>query len=153
RRPIPKVSTNLHSTSMIDIVFLLLVFFIMTFRVVAQEGDFTVRMPVPGKGQPDDIAPVVLPLKIRLTAESSGELRGITLGDQSMRGFDEVRTKVKKLVGAGAATELEVELQCDQGLNYLHVIEAITAVSGYRDAEGRVVGLIKKVRFSPPQRP
>ena len=35
-------------TSMIDIVFLLLVFFVMTFKIVELEGDFSVRMPLAG---------------------------------------------------------------------------------------------------------
>lgn len=33
-------------TPMIDIVFQLLVFFIMTFKIVSQEGDFHIKMPV-----------------------------------------------------------------------------------------------------------
>ena len=37
---------KLNMTAMIDIVFQLLVFFIMTFKVVAMEGDFNIRMPL-----------------------------------------------------------------------------------------------------------
>jgi biopolymer transport protein ExbD len=33
-------------TPMIDIVFQLLVFFIMTFKIVSQEGDFNIKMPL-----------------------------------------------------------------------------------------------------------
>ena len=36
---------KLNMTAMIDIVFQLLVFFIMTFKIVALEGDFSVKMP------------------------------------------------------------------------------------------------------------
>ncbi len=35
-------------TPMIDIVFLLLVFFLFSFKIVVQEGDFNIRMPVAG---------------------------------------------------------------------------------------------------------
>ncbi|MFP6658896.1 MAG: biopolymer transporter ExbD, partial [Pirellulales bacterium] len=42
---------ELQMTPMIDIVFQLLVFFILTFKVVAQEGDFDIRMPVMGAPQ------------------------------------------------------------------------------------------------------
>ena len=42
---------ELQMTPMIDIVFQLLVFFIMTFNVVAQEGDFNIRMPAIGAPQ------------------------------------------------------------------------------------------------------
>ena len=37
---------ELQMTPMIDIVFQLLVFFIMTFKIVSQEGDFNVKMPL-----------------------------------------------------------------------------------------------------------
>ncbi len=36
---------DLKMTAMIDIVFLLLIFFVMTFKVLAPEGDFNVKMP------------------------------------------------------------------------------------------------------------
>ena len=36
---------ELQMTPMIDIVFQLLIFFIMTFKIVAQEGDFNINMP------------------------------------------------------------------------------------------------------------
>ena len=41
-----KDKIELQMTPMIDIVFQLLVFFIMTFKIVAQEGDFNIKMPV-----------------------------------------------------------------------------------------------------------
>ena len=37
---------ELQMTPMIDIVFQLLIFFIMTFKIVAQEGDFNIKMPL-----------------------------------------------------------------------------------------------------------
>ena len=37
---------KINMTAMIDIVFQLLVFFIMTFKVVAMEGDFNIKMPL-----------------------------------------------------------------------------------------------------------
>ena len=42
----PEEKIELQMTPMIDIVFQLLVFFIMTFKIVAQEGDFNVKMPL-----------------------------------------------------------------------------------------------------------
>ena len=46
---------ELQMTPMIDIVFQLLVFFIMTFKIVAMEGDFNIRMPAaaPQAAPPD----------------------------------------------------------------------------------------------------
>ncbi|MFY7967519.1 MAG: ExbD/TolR family protein, partial [Pirellulaceae bacterium] len=44
--PESAVKAELQMTSMIDIVFLLLIFFITTFKIAAQEGDFNVKMPL-----------------------------------------------------------------------------------------------------------
>ncbi|MEK6237543.1 MAG: biopolymer transporter ExbD, partial [Planctomycetales bacterium] len=47
---------ELQMTPMIDIVFQLLVFFVMTFKIVSQEGDFDIKMPLaaPSEGTPDE---------------------------------------------------------------------------------------------------
>ena len=37
---------ELQMTPMIDIVFQLLIFFIITFKIVAPEGDFNIKMPL-----------------------------------------------------------------------------------------------------------
>ncbi len=50
-------------TSMIDIVFLLLIFFITTFKIGAQEGDFNVKMPLSNSGAQN--LSVDLPIKLR----------------------------------------------------------------------------------------
>ena len=69
---------ELQMTPMIDIVFQLLVFFIMTFKIVAQEGDFNIKMPLaaPNAGTADDS--LLPPLKLRLLADDkrqSGDRR------------------------------------------------------------------------------
>ena len=45
---------ELQMTPMIDIVFQLLIFFIMTFKIIAPEGDFNIKMPLsaPSDGPP-----------------------------------------------------------------------------------------------------
>jgi hypothetical protein len=54
--------------------------------------------------------------------------------------------------GPGSLQETtEVELDCDYDLHYEHVIQAVTAVSGYLDNNGNVVKLVEKIKFAPPQ--
>jgi len=71
---------ELQMTPMIDIVFQLLVFFIMTFKIITQEGDFNVKMPL-AANTGMSVDPSVPPMKLRLTANSEGELTGIRLND------------------------------------------------------------------------
>ncbi len=59
---------ELMMTPMIDVVFQLLTFFIMTFKITAPEGDFFIKMPqaAPSAGVPSDVQ--LPPIKVRMTA-------------------------------------------------------------------------------------
>jgi biopolymer transport protein ExbD len=144
-------------TPMIDIVFQLLVFFIMTFKIVSQEGDFNIKMPLaaPSEGLPDpDKLP---PMKVRMQAMSSGALAQISLNDKVMgTSFKNLHDEIHKVIGddrgpGSVQQTAEIELDCDYNLRYEHVIQAVTAVSGYLDGNGNIVKLVEKIKFSPPR--
>ena len=151
---------ELQMTPMIDIVFQLLVFFIMTFKIVDAEGDFNVRMPLSARreGPPEEIE--TPPVRIILSANDDGSLRGIKLNDTPYGSFDALRNQILGLMGdvSGPITPgslrdtTEAELDCDPNLHYVHVIEAVTAVTGYKQDENTIVPLIQKVKFSPPRK-
>jgi biopolymer transport protein ExbD len=145
----------LNMTSMIDIVFLLLVFFVMTFKIVELEGDFSVRMPLAGS---DSVTmdPTDLPLKLRLRADESGRLTSMSLNEIDLgTNFDQLRANVVQLVGPATPVEgddgPEIEIDTDYNLRYEYVIDSITAVSGYKDGN-EVVKLIEKIKFAKPRR-
>jgi biopolymer transport protein ExbD len=142
-------------TPMIDIVFQLLTFFCMTLKVAAAEGDFNIKMPLaaprPGLPDPNQLPP----MKVRLRADSSGNLIELSLNDRVFAGPDrwtQLHDQLAFLVGEGSlAASAEVELDCDFGLKYEHVIEAITAISGSVGPDGQIVKLIEKIKFAPPR--
>jgi biopolymer transport protein ExbD len=144
---------ELQMTPMIDIVFQLLVFFIMSFKIVAQEGDFNIKMPLaaPREAIPDPTD--LLPMRVRLQAGADGQLTGIALTDQPFTSFEELHNYLIGIVGGDDPSlreDAEIELDCDYDLHYEHVIQAITSVTGYIDsATGQVVKLIEKIRFAP----
>ena len=143
--------TELSMTSMIDIVFLLLVFFVMTFKISAQEGDFSVRMPAPGDGAQADTTE--LPMKLRLRSDGNGNLAEIVLDNQSFEtDWERLRGYVVQLVGSETGPSdsegPEVEIDLDYDLQYRHVIAAISAVTGYRSGND-VVRLVDKIKFAP----
>ncbi|TWU17003.1 ExbD/TolR family protein [Allorhodopirellula heiligendammensis] len=160
RNPPAPEKSELNMTSMIDIVFLLLIFFVMTFKVVELEGDFSIKMPLAGTSN-STIDPTDLPLKLRLLADDTGNLAGMKLNDIQMgtgtAGFDKLRTTiVGQIASAGPVAEEagegpEVEIDTDYNLRYEYVIRAITAVSGYKDGN-QVVKLIEKIKFAKPRR-
>jgi len=154
RHKVERTKNELNMTSMIDIVFLLLVFFVMTFKIVEMEGDFSIRMPLAGSGSTSDVTD--LPLELRLRADDQGKLTSMSLNDINLgTDFDQLRANVISLVGTDAPAEgvegPEIEIDTDYNLRYAYVIQAITAVSGYRDQTGRVVKLIEKIKFAKPR--
>ncbi|NUQ63285.1 MAG: biopolymer transporter ExbD [Pirellulales bacterium] len=145
---------ELQMTPMIDIVFQLLAFFIMTFKITVPEGDFNIKMPLagPSTGAVSEDLP---PIKIRLRASANGELATIEFGQRRMgRDFPGLREQIRQMIGDEAGpggSNLEAELDCDFDLRYEYVVEAITAVSGYITPDGRMGKLIEKIKFAPPR--
>jgi biopolymer transport protein ExbD len=145
-----KIDVNM--TPMIDIVFQLLAFFIMSLKIVQPEGDFDVRMPLgaAAAAAPDDEQ--IPPIRIRLTAGETG-LGGIVMNGQPVADFAELQERVIALVGLDTgpnsiADKAEVELDCDFNLPYEYVVNAITAVSGTVQ-DGQIIELVKKIKFAP----
>ena len=64
--------------------------------------------------------------------------------------WQQLHNQIAGLVG-DERPAAEVELDCDFGLKYEHVIEAITAVSGSVAPGGRIEKLVEKIKFSPPR--
>ena len=146
---------QLEMTPMIDIVFQLLAFFIMTFKVVTVEGDFYVQMPPAGPASGDPVDPLTAPLRVRLEADAEGDLAGIFLEGQgqSFANTDELTQAILALTtGDGELLDsLEVEFDCDYNLKYKYSMGAISAVSGYRTEDGQTVKLIDKIKLAPPR--
>lgn len=151
-----EVKHDVNMTSMIDIVFLLLVFFVMTFRIVELEGDFSVKMPLASDatGVVDDTE---LPIKLRLRADDQGSLAAIQLNEIQLGvDFAALQNTVIQLIGGPAPPASpddgpELEIDTDYHLRYEYVIDAISAVSGYKEGD-EPVKLIEKIKFAKPRR-
>ncbi len=149
---------ELQMTPMIDIVFQLLVFFIMTFKIVSQEGDFNIKMPLsaPSEGLPDENA--LPPMKVRLRADANGNPAAIMLNEKAFSDWGDLNNYMIGIIGnergpGSVQDTAEVELDCDYSLRYEHVINAVTAVSGFVDDNGNIVKLVEKIKFAPPRAP
>ena len=168
---------ELQMTPMIDIVFQLLIFFIMTFKIVVQEGDFNVKMPKalgPGRttfprfvvnlksdqyGNLNEIsipsrtfplAPPDIPLAISPSATQK-QFRQTVLA-----AFAQVREEVKHLVGKDTGPDslrenVEAVIAADDQLHYVYIIDAVTHISGFVE-DKHPVKLIQNIKFKPPQK-
>jgi biopolymer transport protein ExbD len=146
---------DMQMTPMIDVVFQLLTFFVMSFKIVSQEGDFNIKMPL--MSAPSADTPVEMPpIKLKLSANGQGQLAGITMGERALGGFNDLHSAIIELVGTDTgpnslASQTEVEIDADYNLRYENVVAAITAISGHVDSSGHVVKLIEKLKFAPPK--
>ena len=151
RRRLEKVAVNM--TPMIDVVFQLMIFFMLTFNIIAPEGDFDVRMPL-SKSSAEPLDDLQLPpIQVRLVSDAEGMLTGILMNGEPVKDFDELRQRVTSFVDialeSGASLEdVELEIDSDYQLDYINVVDAITAVSG-RVEDGQLIEMVKKISFVP----
>ena len=147
-----KLETNM--SAMIDVVFQLLIFFMLTLKIVEPEGDFNINMPAVGAPtQPTD--DIQLPdIKVKLQANPDGSLAGLYLGQQALgndqNSFRQLNNEIFKMIsaaGADLAKEIAVSINGDAGLRYQHVIEAIQACSGKVGPDGRWVDYVERIQF------
>ena len=148
---------ELQMTPMIDIVFLLLVFFILTFRIVMVEGDFDLRMAAaPTTGPPN--AMLTSPLRLTLRADDAGHLTSIHLNQRSFENLQALGDFLIASYAADSASQglpeqglqedhiresAEIEIDCDPQLHYNYTIEAITHIRGFIDNNGKTIPLIE----------
>ena len=149
---------ELPMTPMIDVVFNLLIFFILTLKIVVPEGEFGINLPTasglaPSQGGPSNAIP------IGLRANPDGSLAGLflnkkALGNDAPRCFEALRNEIGKLVGEQKqfADDLSVDIDADYQLNYQYVIAAVSACRG-KWANGEIINYISKINLVPSQPP
>ncbi len=154
--------TKLQTTPLIDVVFQLLVFFIMTYKVTAMEGDYNIRMPTAAPQQtmsPDTLEDVLI---VTLNADEDRNLASIDVkfgleekrytrdsGADAM--FEALRTFVIGAVAGStdptSASEIEAEIESSFDLRYEETVRAIEAISGYKTDDKQIIKLIEKIKF------
>jgi len=150
-------------TPMIDVVFQLLIFFMLTLKIIEPEGDFNINMPL---GRPAEAAVTdaeLPPLKVRLEADrQTGELRNLRFNNRDLgagaEAFQLLNEEINKVVLAlqnvgpadadSGADMQEVELDPDFDLDYKYVIRAIGSCSGRVTAGGTIVPLLSRIKFA-----
>ncbi len=144
---------------MIDIVFQLLIFFMLNLKIIAPEGNFNVNMPIgaPSPANPDDPQPP--DIKVRLVADDLGNLAQLMLGDNRLgnddRAFERLNSEILKLIGrpgAAMADDVQVEIDADYDLHYEYVIKAVSKCTGRLDSRGNVIRYVEKIKFAPPKK-
>ncbi|NQV27896.1 MAG: biopolymer transporter ExbD [Rhodopirellula sp.] len=151
-----KLETNM--SAMIDIVFQLLIFFMLTLRIVEPEGDFNVNMPANGAPTDSNEPPPFPDIKVKLKANPDGTLAGLFFGQRNLGigpgAFEQLNIEILKVIGRPGdpiTKDMAVEIDADYQLHFSNVINAVGACSGRIDKRsGNVVKYIEKIKFKPP---
>ena len=107
---------KLQMVAMIDIVFQLLVFFIMTFRITALEGDFQVNMPQASTTPPVDFEQIDKVIRIHLFENPNPLTIKYTNAD------GEEITKTVRNMTLGATTHDPVAFEEAEGMLELQIV-------------------------------
>ena len=150
--------TQADMTPMIDVVFQLMIFFMLTLKVVEPEGDFNINMPIGAPSSSPD-TPLLPDLKVRLQAGPSGKMTALLFNNRNLgsdeQAFQRLNSEVLRILGNPydpINKDMEVELDADYNLDYLYTIKAMAACRGRMTNEG-MVSYIEKIKFAPPRRP
>lgn len=153
------VKIEAQMAPMIDVVFQLLIFFMLTLKIIEPEGDFDINMPIGAPSQSAVTDAELPPFRVRMEASpNSGELQQLYFNGNALgtgRGAfallnEEILKSVNalKATGPGNLDKQEVEIDPDYNLNYEYIISAISACSG-KMVEGRMVRYISRIKFAP----
>lgn len=149
---------DMQMSAMIDIVFQLLIFFILTLKIIPPEGDFNINMPIGAQSaNPNELPPTEF--KVKLDANPDGTLSQLWFGGRSLGNdypfcFERLNNEIAQVAGGqqGYSDDLEVELDPDYNLHYRYIIKAISACRG-RMIGGTQVTYIEKIKFAPINKP
>jgi biopolymer transport protein ExbD len=157
RRKVDDGKIAVEMSAMIDIVFQLLIFFMLNLKIITEEGDFDINMPV-GQSSSTATPEPKVEYKVRLLADAQGRLADIRVGDVSMGNqipdsFNRLNNSVRQWAQSGGSysDDLEVEIDADYGLQYQYIIKAISACTGFVQGEQKVK-FLEKIKFAPPRR-
>ncbi len=153
RSSIDSSNPSQNMSAMIDIVFLLLVFFMLTLQIAIPEGVHEVKAQADGiPGQNRIIVPEI---RVHLEAALDGSLATVTLNRRPVGvgegGLRTLNNEIKRLcgvLGPENAREARIVIEADYNLNYEHSARALGACSKRRNHDGPLVALGPEVRIT-----
>ena len=147
---------------MIDVVFQLLIFFMLTLKIVEPEGDFSINMPISAPAANNNQDVNIPDLKIRLESTQDGRLKNITFGRRTLGNnigeqdnvFVRLNAEIRKHIGSPTnpfRSKMRVIIDADYNLDYAYTVKTISACTG-KMKDGKLIRYIEKIEFAP-QRP
>ena len=141
-------------SAMIDVVFLLLIFFMLTLQIAAPEGVHAVEMPAEGTTPPVINTPDI---RVRLIADDAGRLAELRLGNRHLGSGDEAIDRLGKEIHAlsfearGIVNEgIPIIIEADADLDFGFSLRAMGVCQKHRGPDGQVEKLVTRVQMVAP---
>ncbi len=142
---------------MIDIVFQLLIFFMLNLKIVAPEGNFNVNLP---SAEPDE-AVQSADIRVSLKSDREGNLVQLTLGQNNLgndnAAFDRLNTEILKIIGRPGnpqTKDLQVTIDADFECQYKYIVKAISRCTGRVDpTTQQITRYVERIKFAPAHLP
>lgn len=117
----PPTDMELNMTALIDVFFMLMLFFILGSRFSAAEGAMDSKLPQLGKGG----GPVTPPIRVVITEPVRDEPR-VTINGRPLK-VDEVYDTMKAEAGRGALSS-QVVVRPDKNVGWQHILPVYNAI-------------------------
>ena len=163
RNSVSESRIKLNPVPMLNIGFLLFIFYLCTLTDTPSDGGFERRLPLDNDTLSNDSDALGSKVRVRLVAESDGQLSSIAFngtdlgfGDQAfMRLNQAVLRSLTAARPLGPEIELDrlVEIDPDYHLHYSEIIKAIGACSGGLDQSGVPVRFVSRFNFAERRNP
>ena len=146
------------TAALIDVVFLLLIFFMLSLKITAKEGDLNLNMPLASGGGDWQT------IRVKLLANDDGSLANVLFNHKPLgtgeAAFQKLSEKVSAAVGMRNGkplnADVDIEIEADYNLDYQYAVKALSACTGRMeksaDGESRLVRYVEKIRFAPPRK-
>ncbi len=145
---------------LIDVAFLLLIFFMLNLKIVSPEGSFNINLPI---SAPTAAAAEITQseIKVGMISDRQGNLMQLTLGSRNLgnddEAFDRLNKEILKIIGRPGnplARDIQVEIDADYETQYKYVVKAISSCTGRLDPVSKQVArYVEKIKFAPPHKP
>lgn len=133
-RDLPPARMALNLTAMIDVIFQLLIYFVITAVFTPGEGIITANLPK-GTGTPDPLKMPEEPIRITVTAASRAGYRIEIAGQGAPRSFEELYESLRimqydesrNLLSGSHKPDDPVLIQPSRDVRWQHVVNAFNA--------------------------
>lgn len=146
---------------LIDIMFLLLMFFTLNLKIISPESRFTASLPGGPPSSTTLSAASPPDIKVGLRSDRQGRLMQLTIGSRDLgndeAAFERLSREILRIIGRPGhplTSDIEIELDADFETQHKDVVKAISVCTGRFDPQTQQVArFVEKIKFAPPHKP